>query len=724
VTGLAVASPYGVEKIETPSAILFLKAGSGDLVGLQWKQPKLDIISEGQLGENFRILLPTPDYEANYFNSRDQALSEIEKTSNGVVLRYNSLRNKRETVNVKVAYEIRDTGTQLQFSIQVNNGTNRKLAEVAYAMIGGQQGIEQRLDTESLVPGDPGGSSSNLAPRLFSQFELNGAGTAGGFGIPFSSAGYTYPGDLSMGWMDVYNAKVGLGYYYANQDLETRVSLLYMEVHPYTRLMNPTDNWPSTGELPTVEPIGLTMGWVNFPYTSITTFHAGPVALQVHEGDWHRAATIYRGWFDQHFKMARPSNWLHHEVAWYSVYLLSPEDEVVYRFEDLPKLATDAKRYGVTSMLIFGWAFGGNDRGHPNYVPDPRLGTREEFSKALTAIRAIGVHPILYGNVQTADTSTDAFRTRLSRYALEGRWAPDRPLLQFGPSTIGGRLMGTSRHETIVSPSHPEYREEIIGQYLDRVRDGAEGLEIDGSMIQGVLDFNPNLPTSPDKSLPQGMRATYEEFLDRARKINPAVALSLQDAFDRDFLYNDMSFVLLDDLKDVATPVRSTFPEWNFVALGQQPGDFDRLNNGLRYGLVWVMAPRMFTASMDEPLTRPLSRYLSELIRIRKQYGNLLFDGRFTDRMGATVDGDKENIRYAVFEPMNSGGSQRACVVVNFGDQQESVDVSIQGSEGQEATISAPFQSDRVVVLPTKLVVPPHRVAVVVTKNHPDATLP
>ncbi len=71
-----------------------------------------------------------------------------------------------------------------------------------------------------------------------------------------------------MGWMDVYNHKAGIGYYYANQDPETRVTALYTEMRPYTEIVDSKDNWPSPAELPTGEPIGLTMGWVNFPYTS------------------------------------------------------------------------------------------------------------------------------------------------------------------------------------------------------------------------------------------------------------------------------------------------------------------------------------------------------------------------------------------------------------------------------------------------------------------------
>jgi hypothetical protein len=35
---------------------------------------------------------------------------------------------------------------------------------------------------------------------------------------------------MSMGWMDVFNRKADIGYYYANQDPETRVTLLYVEM--------------------------------------------------------------------------------------------------------------------------------------------------------------------------------------------------------------------------------------------------------------------------------------------------------------------------------------------------------------------------------------------------------------------------------------------------------------------------------------------------------------
>src|ERR1039458_1858723 len=86
--------PPALRAVETPNATLRLNAESCDLVGLDWKSPALEIIAEPRLGENFRLLLPRPGYEAAYFNSREQKVNRIETTADGVVCSYDSLRRE------------------------------------------------------------------------------------------------------------------------------------------------------------------------------------------------------------------------------------------------------------------------------------------------------------------------------------------------------------------------------------------------------------------------------------------------------------------------------------------------------------------------------------------------------------------------------------------------------------------------------------------------------
>jgi len=703
---IALSASAQVRTVDTPLATLQLAEKNGDLIGLHWKNPELEVIGEPRLGENFRILIPQKGYEADYFNSRDQHVSRIEATPDGVLLTYDSLRNERETLPVKVRYRIEAVDGQIHFSIAVDNPTDRKLAEVMYGIIGGQKGIGDRLDTETMVPG----ANNNLSPVLFTRFRPGFGG--GNFGIPYDAVHYTYPGEMSMGWMDVYNPKDGIGYYYANQDPVTRLMILQIELRPFSKGSDLTDNWPAPSELPPGEPVGLTMGWVNMPYLSHGTFTSGPVALQVHNGDWHQASHIYRSWFDRYFTVRRPPDWLRNENAWQSIIIANGEDVIVHRFNELPKLAADAKKYGITTFEILGWDIGGIDRGYPQYTPDPRLGTPQEFRRALAEIHAMGVHPLIFSNVDVADTGTALFQNKLKQYAVDGQWAPDWTVLGWGEGTMGARTGLTPHNMTLVSPAHPEFRKFEMDQYLQLVRDGAEGFQLDKSGGSNMLDFNRLLTVSPDQSLVPGILETFKELLSRARAIDPGFSLAGETWSDRAMPYIDVSYMRMGSI-DIGSPVlKYTFPEWTATIFGETPGDYNQMNNGMRYGFVWDLAPRHYNESVDEPLTRPLARYVSELIRIRKEYADLLFLGRFNDTMGAMVHAGP-NVRYSVFKQLQAGKSGEACVVVNFDPTPQSVEVSLDGLSGS-VKVARPFQADETATLPVRLTIPPHQLAVVV----------
>ena len=101
---------------------------------------------------------------------------------------------------MRVIYRIRQAGEELEFSIEVDNRTNLPLAEVFFGIIGGQQGLLERRETESLVPG----LNVNLAPDIFTNFKAGGYG-GGNLGIRYDAAGFTYPGSMTMGWLEFYN---------------------------------------------------------------------------------------------------------------------------------------------------------------------------------------------------------------------------------------------------------------------------------------------------------------------------------------------------------------------------------------------------------------------------------------------------------------------------------------------------------------------------------------
>jgi len=706
----AAGRPAGgdLRVIETSLCTLRLDARTGDLVGLAWKEPRVEVIQEPRLGENFRILLPRPGFEANYFTSHDQKVTRIQETADGVTCFYESLRNKRGTINVSVRYHIRLLEGRLEFSIEVDNPTDLPLAEVYFGIVGGQQGLVNRLDTESLAPG----WVSNMAPSIFTYFRAGGYG-GGNLGIRYDAAGFLYPGSMQMGWIEFFNRKAGLGLYYANYDVESRLTGLYLELRPFTKSAVVGSNWPTPADVPAGEPIGLTMGWLKFPYLKHGTFASGPVALQIHQGDWHEGSALYRAWFDRHFEVRRPPSWLRREMAWQSVIISNSEDVAVWKFKDLPKLAADARKYGVTTFEILGWDIGGIDRGYPQYRPDPRLGTPEEFRQALAEMKKIGVHPLIFANVQFADTATPLFNEKLSKFALHGRWARDLPLMGWGEGTISARMGLTNSNMTVVSPAHPEFRKFLLDQFARLVEDGADGFQLDKTNAVAFLDFNPALPTSPDRSFTEELLSTLDEVVRRCRAVNPEFALASEILWDRSFPWVDVSYVRMGEIDMSSTALRFTFPEWTSTICAESPGDQNVMNNGMRYGLVWAMQPRHYNDSMDEPLTRPLSRYVQELIRIRNKHKALLFHGKFRDTLGADVKAGPE-VRYSVFEGMDTPG--KACVVVNFGNGENEAEVSWPGGTGRAVEILKPFSPDTAGVLPVKVRLAPRSCAVVVLK--------
>ncbi|HET9826103.1 MAG TPA: DUF6259 domain-containing protein [Chitinophagaceae bacterium] len=697
-----------IMEVSTDVCDLRLNKTNGNVVGLHWKNPDEEIIKETRLGENFRILLPLPNYEANYFISTDQQV-RFEKISNGIICHYDKLVNARQTLNVKVDYKVESKNGQLLFSIIVNNPTDQPLAEVYYGIIGGQKGLRNRLDTRTLVPG----GTTNNDGEMFTRFAGGGYG-GGNLGITYSATGITYPSwSMSMSWMEIFNPKENIGMYYAQHDSVIRKAALYYELRPSEKGNVIGDNWPNEKDVPEGTPIGLTMGWVNMPYTKRGIFSSAPVVLQLHQGDWHQGSQIYRQWFDRYYKVARSPTWLRNEMAWQSIIMSNSEDAINYRFNDLPKLATDAKKYGVTTFEILGWDRGGIDRGYPEYEPDRRLGTKDDFKRALTAIKTAGVHPLIFANIQWVDTDIPLYYNKLKKYETKGRWADDLILSGYGEGTISSRLGITRHNMTQITPSYPEVNKLLMDYFLDLVASGADGFQFDKTTSID-FDFNPLLKLSPDRAMAQAVFDMLGQVLKEGRKIDPHLAIASELIWDRAFQYVDVSYLRMNDI-DMDPALKYTFPEWTSTIFAESPFDFNIMNNGMRYGFVWALAPRHYSASLDEAVTQPLSRYVAELIRIRKKFAGILFTGRFMDTLGAVVSAG-QNSRFSVFEPLHDT-TRKAVVIVNFDNKEDNIEVNIPNVSGNKVELCIPFQQDTKLLLPSRIKVPARTCAVLVSEK-------
>jgi hypothetical protein len=96
------------------------------------------------------LLVPKVGCEAAYFNSRDQKVSHIEATSDGVLCTYESLRREGsgehdpETIPIRVRYRIRVVDRQVLFSIEVNEAQFEDRGGPAWACLAMKKALSKR----------------------------------------------------------------------------------------------------------------------------------------------------------------------------------------------------------------------------------------------------------------------------------------------------------------------------------------------------------------------------------------------------------------------------------------------------------------------------------------------------------------------------------------------------------------------------------------------------
>ena len=90
-------------KLENEHYLLEIDAQTGVIARIFDKAGQIELIVQRALAENYRLLLPLPDLEANYIVGAQQSLSETEKTAQGLLLHwYGPLTNAQGSFDLDV----------------------------------------------------------------------------------------------------------------------------------------------------------------------------------------------------------------------------------------------------------------------------------------------------------------------------------------------------------------------------------------------------------------------------------------------------------------------------------------------------------------------------------------------------------------------------------------------------------------------------------------------
>jgi len=706
--------------LESEQMSVEIDRDSGAVLALIDRAADVNLISDQRLAENFRLLLPLPDLRSNYLYGMKQTLTGAKDTGNGIELRWDGpLKNDNGAFDMDVVMQIELVGEQLQWRCRVENRTEHELTEVWYAIVGGMTGLaegEGGRDTEALLP---------IVNKKWMQPIFRDFGNTRGqtLGIHTGEHNFSYPGTLAMPWLSLYDAKRNRGLYFAALEESPRVKSLRLTLEPGMAEGRSDGNWPRRDEVGEL-PYGLIMHWVHVPYTKPgEMFESATAVLQLYEGDWRGSADIYRDWFASHYPLVEPgSQWIRRQTAFMHTMMMLPEDNLNFRYTDLPQMAREAVARNVTHINITGWDVGGHDRGYPQYDPDPRLGTWEELESGIRACHELGMKVSFFVNCQPIDMTTEWYERELHKYRIVNPHGIQYHVTSYwGMGTLSARsLFMTGTPFSEMNPAHPEVRQLLISRFLKLVEIGADGLHID-KFFQTPMDFNPRLKgTSPDCVHHEGILLFVEELLAACRAVNPEFCFSYEGGWDRLFSYSDT--IWWGNGED--SVMKAVFPQLGMVCGIEQPYDFNKLNLAILEGQILLIGPANYNAAMDYPPMQELSMYIAELTRLRNELFDLVSNAEKLDashdlfkRLQPLLTGsgefaDNPDVRWSVYRHLSTG--QRGVILANLsGAPVELEDIALDGAQGT-CRIIQPFEAERSSQWPVAVRIPAERVAFLV----------
>lgn len=178
------------------------------------------------------------------------------------------------------------------------------------------------------------------------------------------------------------------------------------------------------------------------------TWKSDEFCLNVHELGWARGIVPFREWVHDHIAPRVPMpdhvrKGLGYRTAYVSEgYPGDPDGDVVFRFDQLPELARDAKAHGLDEMVLWFW-------GPVFQLPltvNEDLGTKQDFVDAVAKCREIGVNVTPFISVYALANPTAA------RYGLELKhgWTYHTEMVpMFNPPYAAGNLTGVPNQKNL-----------------------------------------------------------------------------------------------------------------------------------------------------------------------------------------------------------------------------------------------------------------------------------
>ncbi len=253
-----------------------------------------------------------------------------------------------------------------------------------------------------------------------------------------------YPGDTAMAWFGLQSGDHFL--YMGRHDPELKICVLSVGVSPREsdpRLLMAISHLPcaKNGEIVTVS----------------------ECFVSLCEGDWRKGSDIYGGYARANwYTPPTVPEWVKNITGWQRVILRHQFGEVMFTYDDLPRIYEEGAKYGLNMLMVFGWWKGRFDNGYPIYEPDEALGGAEKLKQAIETVQNKGGRVALYTNGQLIDVATDYYKEighKVCRIDIDGNDYRDH--YRFGNDGLMFRAFGYKSFVT-ACPANEEWQNRVV----------------------------------------------------------------------------------------------------------------------------------------------------------------------------------------------------------------------------------------------------------------------
>lgn len=398
----------------------------------------------------------------------------------------------------------------------------------------------------------------------------------------------------------------------------------------------------------------------------------GYVAL--FHGSWKQGADFYKSWAKNYCPVAEIPDWVKNMTGWQRIILKHQFGRIFFTYRDMVKVFEDGQKYGLDTLLVFGWWKGCFDNGYPNYEPDEALGGAEELKKAIKQIQALGGHVILYNNGVLLDVTTNYYKK--VGHKIEKRNIDGTSYREYYAFSDYGMMLRTFGYKSFSTACHAteEWKEKLIENAKIKLSFDPDSLFFD--QLGGHLPrFCFNREHKHANRIDEDAKYKIEN-VRAIRAITPKdKCIGTENVVDVLAGYFDYAHgcegAIYQPKYAFPSIFRYSFPEvvvTNRFAHDNRPFFRRELNyafvNGLRFDISIYRGRMIGVAGLPD-----YADYLKKLLDLKEHYRDFFYGGRFI--------GDDTSIEKPLFITANlfeSPDGRRLLVLWNEGDADRTIE--------------------------------------------------